>query len=172
VGMGESREDAAFTLEAFFTGTADQRRIEELDRNLAFETAVAAASKPHAAHAALPDRSFERVCAKRLPRQRSLAERRTASEEAFAADRVSLVEERLQIRGDRGLPRAQRFEPGRTLAWRQVERLIEIRTNVAQLLEPSSAIPIVLERRWRGQSRYEPSILRSSVAVGIARRQR
>ena len=40
--MGEPREDRALAAEALFAAAADQRRVEQLDRGLPFEAAVAA----------------------------------------------------------------------------------------------------------------------------------
>ena len=70
VRMGEPREDGAFAPEALFTAAADQRGVQQLDRDLALEAAVAARGQPHAAHAAVADRRFQRVGADRDAGQR------------------------------------------------------------------------------------------------------
>ena len=61
VRMREPGEDVAFAAETLFAGPPDQRGVQELDRDLALEAPVAAAGEPHAAHAALAKRRFQRI---------------------------------------------------------------------------------------------------------------
>ena len=69
VRMGEPREDRAFALEALFAGAADQRGVQQLERRLALEAAVAAGGEPDRAHAAVADRRDQRVGADRDARR-------------------------------------------------------------------------------------------------------
>ena len=68
--MRQSREDAAFAAESLFTGVAAQCGVQELDRDLAFEAAVAAAGEPYAAHSALADLPLERIRPQRMTGER------------------------------------------------------------------------------------------------------
>src|SRR6185436_11234493 len=70
VGMAESGQDRSFPPKAFFSGTAHEARVEELDCGDAFEAPVAPPGEPDAAHPALSDRRYERVGAQRLAGQR------------------------------------------------------------------------------------------------------
>src|SRR5687768_3515742 len=73
VRMTEPREDDAFTPEPLLATPADQGGVEQLDRDLPFIAAVAAAAQPHAAHPALTDPRDERVGANDHAAQRRIA---------------------------------------------------------------------------------------------------
>src|SRR5215470_4688517 len=59
--MGKSREDRALSSEPVLATTACQRKIQELDCDLAFESAIVSFGKPHGSHAAMANRGNERV---------------------------------------------------------------------------------------------------------------
>src|SRR5262249_48594424 len=62
----QTRDDAALAPEAFGGAGADLHVAQELDRDLAFEAAVAADRPPDAAHAAFADGRIEGVSTERL----------------------------------------------------------------------------------------------------------
>src|SRR5689334_1226374 len=68
--MRETRERRSFPTKPLCANRIDQRRIEELDGNLALVAPVAATREPHRAHSALPERTFERVRADRTSSER------------------------------------------------------------------------------------------------------
>jgi len=61
VSVGEPGQDAALALESFLAGSADQARVQQLDRRQPLEPAVAAPRQPDAAHAALADERIQGV---------------------------------------------------------------------------------------------------------------
>src|SRR5688572_18860026 len=61
VGMRELREQVALAHEAARVPKADERGIEELERDVALESPVGPPCQPDAAHAAVADRLDQRV---------------------------------------------------------------------------------------------------------------
>ncbi len=59
--MRQPRQHLAFALEAQGAGEADERGMEQLDRDRALEAAIRAARAPDGATAALADRRLEHV---------------------------------------------------------------------------------------------------------------
>ena len=55
VRMGKPGQDAALAPEALLPSAADEAGVQELDRRLPLEAAVAPPGKPDVAHAPLPD---------------------------------------------------------------------------------------------------------------------
>src|SRR5262249_52599006 len=72
------------------SGAADQREVEELDGHLSLEAPVAPPRQPHAAHAALAERSFERVRADDRALQRRLRRTREPRQRAQESSTVAL----------------------------------------------------------------------------------
>ena len=103
--MRELRQHLAFATEAFGAAARDQREVQELDRRLAFEATIAAMREPHAAHAALPERTLERVGADALAGERvggvGGEVQRRAFEKRLALDRGLVGEQRRELVGER-----------------------------------------------------------------------
>src|SRR5439155_16723837 len=97
--MRQARENVALPLEPFRAAAREQREVEQLDRDVTFEAAVAAPGKPHRAHAALTEQVLERVAADRLALQRRLALpiQRAAVEEGLTFDLGLLREEAREL---------------------------------------------------------------------------
>ena len=119
VRMGEPREDGALAPEALFAAAADQRGVEQLDRDLAFEAAVAARRQPHAAHAAVADRATS-ACRRRSSRRpATLRPARAASAASRNPSALSWrcsFEHRLDVGGDLGILAPDRLQAGVALA--------------------------------------------------------
>jgi len=107
--VGQTRENCPFALEPLFAGAADQGRIQQLQRGLAFETAVAALRQPDAAHSAVTDRRHQPIGADGHPRQRRFWRRhdRPAVEESLGAQLAVLGQHGLDVGGDFRLRRPQ-----------------------------------------------------------------
>ncbi len=133
VRVGEPREDRALAAEALLAGAADEARVQELDGDAPLEAPVAAARQPDRAHSALADRLDQGIGADRLSRQRRRRRMRRsgALEETAARDLVLLRQERLEVRGDLGLLRAELLEPDPPLLGPHVHRAIEMRLDRA-----------------------------------------
>ena len=70
-GVGEARQDRAFAAEALRSALLDERRVKELDGDIAFETSVVPACPPDRSHAAGTDALDELVGAERPTLERN-----------------------------------------------------------------------------------------------------
>ena len=131
--MRQAREDRAFTPEAIFTLAADQRRVQQLDRRVPFEAAVAAPRQPHRAHAAMTDRRDQRVGANLLSGERRargrLGRLRGVGEEPAALDRLLLGEQAFEIVRDLRRLRPHGGQQRAAFFGREIERLFQVRTD-------------------------------------------
>ena len=131
VGIGEPREQVALAPEPLLAGAAEQARVQELDGGAALEAAVVALREPHVAHAALTDERSQGPVADRLARERGRRRRRRriSLEKAFATGVAALVEQRLEIVGERRVTRAHPGEPCRTLLVGELHGFVEVGTD-------------------------------------------
>jgi hypothetical protein len=70
--MRQAPHRAALAPEPLEAARAEERGVQQLDRDLRLVQAVAAVREPHRAHAALADQAVERVAADRLSLERRL----------------------------------------------------------------------------------------------------
>ena len=125
VRMRQPGEDGAFAPEPLFAGAADQRDVEQLDGRAALEAAVAALGQPDAAHAALADQRRRAGTRRRSGPPATASARRARSAERAARGIATrgrdlvLGEQRLEVRGERGVARANRRQPGGPLGGRR-----------------------------------------------------
>ena len=142
VRMREPREDRAFALEALSAGAADERGVEQLDRRLAFEAAVAALGQPDAAHAAVADGRDQRVGAdRRRPRARAPAgASRPATREIPRPSTAGAPPAGPRRRPPARLSSARkRRQPGVAFGRRQVQDAIEMRAGALPALDVECA---------------------------------
>ena len=144
-------------LKRSLAGAADQRDVQQLDRRLPLEAAVAALGEPHAAHAALADRR-RRAC-RRRPSGRP-AERRLRGSSGRGCSRKPLVQRACGAR--RAAPADRRRAPGRrarsaasqrrAVLVGMLERLVEVRAD-ARCQRSGSECRHERVRRIAGSSR-------------------
>jgi len=126
VRMCQATEDGPFASEPLF-GASRQRDVQELDRRPPFEAAVAPLREPDDAHATLADRRHQCVRADGVTGPQRLCQRwRRLLEEVFPLKRDLLVEQRLQIRRQRGVLLAEASQPVDATVRGHVEHLVEI----------------------------------------------
>src|SRR5262249_7460650 len=130
VVMSEPRENAALAAKPRLAAAPDERGIEKLDRDLAFEAPVAAACEPDTAHAALPELRFERVGTEDLSSERRAPELLgDQHQEARLVRRAQLGEHRLDLGGESGVFGAELRQPLLALARGELKQLVEQRTD-------------------------------------------
>jgi hypothetical protein len=130
VRVRQPREQRALTPEPLVTQPIPHGEVDELDRGLALEAAVAAARQPHRTHAAHPERPNERVAADGLPgHRRRLARNWRRLEEVRGQDALMLGKELLERGGQRGILAADRRHELGAGRWIQIEGPIEQRTQ-------------------------------------------
>src|SRR5260370_20806098 len=103
VGMCETRENIAFAFESFLASAPEKRDVQEFDRCVPFEATIAASGQPDGAHSSLANRRLQRVGAHRLSSKRrwSKGRLRAQLEKPLFMERLVLLEQRLQISGER-----------------------------------------------------------------------
>ena len=111
VRVAQAGQDRALAAEAGLGLGAEQAGVEELDRGHALEASVTAVGQPDGAHAALADGLAQRVGADRLAGQRGRAGDGTGIQEALLGERLVHLEQRLHVRRQGGVERAQRLQP-------------------------------------------------------------
>jgi hypothetical protein len=148
VRMRESRERLALAREPRRAAAAEQREVEQLERDARVVAAVAAASEPDAAHAAGAERAFDGVGAERAAGERRLFGREGAAfEEVLGVERVFLREHLLDRSGEVRIRGAQRDEARRAAGGIELEQLVEERADALPVARRVLHGASVIERR-------------------------
>jgi hypothetical protein len=142
VRMRQARQQPAFATKALAEFFLRDGAVQELDRALRFEAPVAAARKPHFAHAATAEQALDRVAADARAFERRAREGRQIREwgvleELAGVECFALGQQLAQNPGDAGLRRRQLAEPMLALARREIERSIKIPVD----LRPRRQLP-------------------------------
>ena len=128
VGVGYPGECGAFPPESLAADRIEQGQVEQLDRDLALEAAVAPPSQPDGAHSTLADRLFEGVGTQAVPSERYGRPHQVAPglPEKPACVEVDLPrQQRLELRREARLFHAETGQPHRPVSRRQIEGLIQ-----------------------------------------------
>ena len=112
VRMLQAGEHAALARKALLRRVPDESEVQQLDRDLSFESAVAAMCEPHGAHAAEAENPIQRVRAEALPFQagRQMTTDRVFEELAIAQLR-DLPQARPDVRSQLRCAPLEIFEP-------------------------------------------------------------
>lgn len=132
VRMRETPQDAAFTLEAVLIALANEGGVKKFHRDLSLEAPVATFSQPHAAHTALADCRNQGVRSNQLPRRPRCVLRRHGDgilHESVSNQREMLLDERLQVGGQGGILRRERYQQRLAFLIIHVERLLQVRSQ-------------------------------------------
>lgn len=136
VRVREPRQDPSFALEAKRAGAADEREVQQLDRDLAFEATIGATRAPDRAGSALTERRFEDVRADARARQsRRRVAARVAGQLGAAREELRLLgactggEERRELGGEGRVIETHRRQALGAGLLRQVEQAVEQRAE-------------------------------------------
>ena len=123
--MYKLRQHLTFAPEPLGAAVPHQREVQEFDRGLTLEAAVAAMSEPDAAHTSLTQQMVDGVAADDLAGQRRLFRQRAALEECLAIDRGLACEQYFQLSGKPGVGAPDFCEPRGALAGIGVQQIVE-----------------------------------------------
>ena len=131
VPMRKFRERIGFEAQPFRAAAAERSEVQQLDRGLSFVTPVTAPGKPHAAHAALSERTIERVAAEAAAGELRQAKRvdRALFEETLFAHGLVVRQKPGDVIAQRGILRADLGQPGSPPSRIEVEQFIEQRAD-------------------------------------------
>jgi hypothetical protein len=138
VQVREPRERGPFAAEALDAGGIEECEVEQLHRDDALVPALAATCKPDAPHAAAADRALERVRAE--PTAGEGRGRRggrgggAVRQKAVAVELRFGGEQPFDLGGERGGAESQCIEPREARLGREVERLVEQRSELGEEL--------------------------------------
>ena len=143
-GMGEPRERAAFPAEPLRDGVARQRVAQQLDGDFGLVAPVDPPAQPHAAHAALSERTHQQVRTDAGARGRRGLEQSRAgapAEESACLELGLAAEQQLELRrhGRPVAPECQ--DPVRSLRVSQLQRLVEQRSQDSERIGVDAAHP-------------------------------
>ena len=129
--MREPRQDRAFAPEPFLGRAPEQRSIQQLDRSMAREPAVAALGEPDTAHPAVADRRHQRIRAEGQPGQRGFGrvDHGRRGQKPLRRQQVVLGQERPDVCGCQRILGDEHLEVLVTLCRRQVKQSIEMRAG-------------------------------------------
>jgi hypothetical protein len=129
--MRKFRERIGLEAQPFRAAAAERSEVQQLDGGLSFEASVTASGEPHAAHAAVSERTIERVAAEVAAGELRQAKRvdRAVFEEALFAHAVVVRQKPGDVIAQRGILRTYLGQAGSPPGRIEVEQFIEQRAD-------------------------------------------
>src|SRR5215469_5533617 len=125
--MGETPQNAAFSLETFVAASSHQRDVKHLHRYAPFESSITSFSQPYRAHASVADLRKQRVDTKRLAGEARCRGHLSGTrfEKSLFGQRAMFLEEQFQLACQGGIFGAEFQQPRRAVQARHLECFVE-----------------------------------------------